>query len=187
MSCFSYTYVKNSWNFTKRSSLLPPWPYRYPRILRVASLYQYCIKVFRHIFIGIVTWAVGVDPKHITMASDKIHSSPLHWSRMMLTTMRFMMVTIIWMVYQSSREGLLAQILSWIPGMLPYRYSITGLLSIRDLNECIRYAKRVETGMRRRLPLIPKWSCASRRASSPFWLLFIEVMHFSIFCIINSV
>ena len=104
----------------------------------------------------------------------------------MLPTMRFMIFTIMWMTFHSTREGLLARIFSWIPGILPYRYSIAGLLSSRDLNEWIRYAKRFNTGMRRWFSLIQKWICASRRAQAPFWIFFFQVMHFYILRLVNS-
>ena len=84
-------------------------------------------------------------------------------------------------------EGLLARILSWIPGMVPQRYSIVGLLSSRYLKEWIRYAKRVEIDVRRRFSLIPQWICASQRSYPPLWLFFVQVMHFCIFRLVNSV
>ena len=121
------------------------------------------------------------------MASDNIHSLPEQWLRTMLLTMRFILVAIILMNSQLTREGLLARMLSWIPGMVPYRYSIAGLFSSRYLKEWIRYAKHFKADVRRCFPLILQWICASRRARAPFWLFFVQVMHFCTFRLVNSV
>ena len=101
--------------------------------------------------------------------------------------MRFVLVTIIWMNPQLTREGLLDRIFLWIPGMVPRIYSIAGLLYSRDLKEWIRDAKWFETGVRRRFYLILQWICASQRSHAPFWLFFVQVMHFCIFCLVNFV
>ena len=121
------------------------------------------------------------------MDSDKRHYLPENWFRTMLQNMHFMIATIMWMTSKSTREGLIAWILSWIPGMIPYRYSIAGLFSSRDLKEWIRYTKRVETGVIRRFYLIPQWICASQRARTPFWIFFFQDMHFCIFRLVNFV
>ena len=101
--------------------------------------------------------------------------------------MRFILVKIIWIKSQSTSQCLLARTFSWIPDMIPYIYSIAGVLLRRYLNECIRYANRVEKGVRRRFSLILQWICASQRYCTPFCLFFVQVMHFWISYLVISV
>ena len=105
----------------------------------------------------------------------------------MLPKMCFMLVAIVWMHSQSTRESLCDRILWWIIDMILYRYPITGLLSSMEWNEWIRYENWVKSGVKRCFYLIPQWNCVSWRSLYPFCLFFVQVMQFWILCPVNLV